>query len=559
MERLRQLISRINTQLSELTVSQRLAIGLCAALVAVSLLSLAQWSKQPEMVPLVTYEFTFEDLSVVEEALRTSNIPYEIVGHSRIFVRSADRHNALRVMNESDALPVGALFDMTTVVMGNNPFQPPQAREQAWTFAKGNELAKIIETSPAVKKASVLLNPTTKRRLGGTTDVPTASVTVTLNRGHEMNQHMVDAFAKLVAGAVAGLKPYNVAITDAGTLRSYHLPSPEDALSFDVLGMIKEREKHFRQKILDKLADIPGVLVAVTVELDMEKKITKKQKHEMAQVKLEKTNTTEQSTSHQPSEAGVQANLGTALTSGRSGQTNSTEETTTENFEPKLSETQTIERVPFGTNKVTATVGIPRSFVVGVFLAQQPEDTEIPKDDDPDYLTFRDAQIERVRTSVELIVMAQDSSDVDVDVYPDMEWTSQGGHHSRSPGNFVSSAETSITSTVQEMTTHYGPQIGMGMLALMSLFMMMRIARKSTDAIQPRRKTSSLPEPEEAILEVGPSTVGQAGISESMLQGKEVDSTTLRYQELGTEVSKMVEEDPEGTAELVRRWLTEPT
>ena len=49
--------------------------------------------------------------------------------------------------------------------------------------------------------------------------------------------------------------------------------------------------------------------------------------------------------------------------------------------------------------------------------------------------------------------------------------------------------------------------------------------------------------------------VGQAEVSESLLTGKEVDAGTLRNQELAREVSKMVEDDPAGTAELLRRWI----
>ena len=68
MERLRQLLSNISAQLSVLTVSQRLAVGLCAALVAGSLLWLLQWSTSPEMVPLVTHDFSYEQLDAAEQA-----------------------------------------------------------------------------------------------------------------------------------------------------------------------------------------------------------------------------------------------------------------------------------------------------------------------------------------------------------------------------------------------------------------------------------------------------------------------------------------------------------
>ena len=90
MERLRQLLIDISAQLSVLTVSQRIAIGLCAALAAGSLLWLLQWSTAPEMVPLLTHEFTYDELDAAEQSLQANDIPHMIRG-TRIYVRSADR------------------------------------------------------------------------------------------------------------------------------------------------------------------------------------------------------------------------------------------------------------------------------------------------------------------------------------------------------------------------------------------------------------------------------------------------------------------------------------
>ena len=69
MERLRQLLTDISVHLGVLTISQRIAIGLCAALAAGSLLWLLQWSTTPEMVPLVMRKFSYEELDAAEQYL----------------------------------------------------------------------------------------------------------------------------------------------------------------------------------------------------------------------------------------------------------------------------------------------------------------------------------------------------------------------------------------------------------------------------------------------------------------------------------------------------------
>ncbi len=559
MERLRQLLINISAQLSVLTISQRIAIGLCAALAAGSLLWLLQWSTAPEMVPLVMREFSYEELDAAEQSLKANGITYSIRG-TRMFVRTADRHNALRLLHTDEALPEGSLFDMASVVEETNPFQSPVAREFAQNYAKGNELAKIIATSPAVKQVSVIVNPTTKRRLGGVTDTPTASVAVTLAQGREMNHRMVEAFAKLVAGAVTGLKPHNVNITDRRTWRSYSVPHPDDEISFDLLSLIKEREEHFRAKILNKLADIPGIQVAVSVELDTNKRVTQNIKHGLPQPRLETGSSTEQSSGAPAAEPGVQANLGTALTAGSGEQTGTTEETTVENFPPQVTQRETVEQIPLTTKKVTAAIGIPRSFIVGVYRVKYPDVTEGPKDDNPQFVAVRNEQVARVKAGVERIVMAGDSDDVEVDVYPDMEWTAEGGLRSRAPGVAGIGPSGDEAFDTIGMVRTYGPQVGLGLLALVSLSMMMRMVRKSSEMMPPHRRFGAEAGDQgegDVPLTVSSGTVGRAEVSETMLTAKEVDPETLRYEELMVEVSEMVRNDPGGAASLVRRWVAD--
>lgn len=558
MDRVRQQFDEILSRLKVLDTSQRIAIGLCAVMVAASLLWLMQWSTQPDMVSLLSHDFSFPELDSAEQALKANGIPYKTYG-SRIFVTAGDRHNALRLLHTANALPEGSLYDMAAVVTDQNPFLAPDAREFAQNYAKGNELAKIIATSPFVKSASVIINPRAKRRLGGTSDMPTASVAVTLQPGAEMSEGTVDGLAKLVSGAVAGLKPHNVYITDTGTGRSFNLPHPDDVASFDVFSMEKKREAHLQSKVMGALAYIPGVRAHVTVEVDTSKRVTQRLKHDSAQPKVESSQSSESGAANGAAEPGVQANLGQSLTAGGNGATNTTEESTVENFEPKLSETETVEQVPFAIKDVTAAVGIPRSFVVGVYQAQFPT-AEKPDDENPDYVKIRDAQVDRVRRSVERIVMAKDPAAIEVTVFPDMEWNIDGSSWSRTPaaGGVVTQAGAESLDPMA-MVRGYGPQVGLSVLALVSLFMMMRIVRSGTALPQAATETPSRPVAleDEPLLAAGSTAVGKAGRSESLLVGREVDDETLRYQELNEEVARLVEADPEGAAELIRRWMDE--
>jgi flagellar biosynthesis/type III secretory pathway M-ring protein FliF/YscJ len=458
-------------------------------------------------------------------------------------------------MYSAGALPEGSLFDMEDVVSEQNPFMAPEAREFAQNYARGNELAKIIASSPHVKTCSVMINPKTKRRLGGHTDVPTASVTVSLVHGSEMSADMVESFAKLIAGAVAGLKPSNVSIVDARTLRSYSVPGEGDTVTFSYMRIIKQRESYLRDKILGKLADIPGVQVAVTVDLDTSKRVTQKIQRDAPQTKSERSKIRESSSSRRPAGPGTVANLGQAITANPTGNSDTNEETLVENYEPQVSQTETIEQMPFARKRVAAAIGIPRSFIAGIFQARFP-DRDPPADDDADFTAIRDEQVARVKTSVERIVMADNPDDVQVDVYPDMDWTVAGGTWNRTPAGVVLAGGGSAEPDTLGMLRTYGPQAGLVVLALVSLLMMSRIAKSAAPSQPPpERASDDYPPSEEPLLTVGSYPVGQAETAGSILTGQEVDGEALRFQELGEEVSSLIKEDPEGAAQLIRRWM----
>src|SRR5688572_16298977 len=98
MDRLRNLSTLIQTRLAQLTLSQRIAIGMCAALIAISFLWLLQWSTIPEMAPLLTRQLSYAELETAEQALRSNGIAFDANG-TTLLVREADRHNALRVLH----------------------------------------------------------------------------------------------------------------------------------------------------------------------------------------------------------------------------------------------------------------------------------------------------------------------------------------------------------------------------------------------------------------------------------------------------------------------------
>jgi len=90
--------------------------------------------------------------------------------------------------------------------------------------------------------------------------------------------------------------------------------------------------------------------------------------------------------------------------------------------------------------------------------------------------------------------------------------------------------------------------------------MMMRIVRGSAEALTgtQSRVDAAAAEEAEQFLSGGAQAVGKASASSGFLIGRELGEEALRAQELNSEVARMVEEDPEGAAELIRRWIEDP-
>jgi flagellar biosynthesis/type III secretory pathway M-ring protein FliF/YscJ len=94
-----------------------------------------------------------------------------------------------------------------------------------------------------------------------------------------------------------------------------------------------------------------------------------------------------------------------------------------------------------------------------------------------------------------------------------------------------------------------------GVLALMSLVMVSMMVKKGTP-MPIVTASAAVPEVEEAVTIGSDETVaGEVGESDQALDGMELDSGTVKAQQMIEQVSTMVKENPDGAANLVKRWL----
>ncbi len=546
MEAIRRVISKINHHLSDLTPSQRLAIGLCVVIIVGSFLWMVRWSAEPEWVRLLEEPMSVDQVATARTVLPEGRI--RIAG-DHILVSPAERHEFFWKLQAAGALPADTSITFEKLIEDDSPFRPESENHFRRRVALQNELAKVIASSAIVRTAEVFITDSSDRRIGRRHTSPTASIQVTLVPGRELDAEMVKACASIVAGAVPGLAIQNISVVDGVTLRTHTPPDPTDSFAQGLLQETMKTEDHLQRKLEEQLSYIPGVRVAVTVQLDPAKKQTRELTYGEPAVAEERTNTSETRSGTRSGESGVGPNVGQSLATGTDVQTSNTDETNTKFHDQSLTSETTTVHLPLQPQRVTASIGIPWSYVAGVVkrlkgLTDEPSVADI----EAQFGT----EANRVRATAKNIVLARVDGDVTVELFPDA-MTIQ-------PDGTVATAGVSVDGGgLPSMIREYGAEGGLAFLAFAGLVMLSRMARRSArEAIRGQAgqaKTGGAVEVEESIYEATPTPVGRASpTATSLLMGKEIDEASLRGGEMARQVSQFVMDNPNAAASLVRRW-----
>ena len=94
MGALQKAMAQVVARLRDINTSQRIALLLGGALVAISLLWLVQWAARPEMVPLLDQDLQADEITQLRGGLEALGERNEVRG-SRVYVRAAANRQAL--------------------------------------------------------------------------------------------------------------------------------------------------------------------------------------------------------------------------------------------------------------------------------------------------------------------------------------------------------------------------------------------------------------------------------------------------------------------------------
>lgn len=571
MSRFRQVLDTVKSNLSKLTVSQKLLIGSLCVVMLMTLFLVQQYTGSPTLSPLLPGLGSEEQQEAIQ-FLDANHIEYQLSRDGQPMVAPERRYSVLAQMNSQGKLPGDKRLLLDELAKEKNSWtRSAQQNKQAEIIAVQNELNRIISQMDGVRSASVLMDIPASRSLGEPSRAPTAAVTVFTDGG--MSRSMIDAIAHLVAGSRSGLAVDRVRVID-GTTRQQFRARDESALSASTY---EERqiavEDRTQRKVSDLLSSyIPGVVVAVHAIVENSQRTSETSevlpegKGTTSVLVHEVANETRTSEAARGAEPGVRANTGADISGSSAGGAGSQQTETESSFEAEFGRAVERRVTPGGFPiKINAVVNIPRPYFEEIWRRRQATSAASPAGAAPDAAapaspsdtdqTFQQIQkdeIARIRAEVEKLIDTTHAENtvkgqVEVSMIPTMP--DLGGAGGPSSAGLLNLGGGEVLALGDLIRT-----IGLGGLALMSLGLVVMTALKAN-------KREQLPSASELVgvppaLEPNADLVGEAGAADPVLAGIELTEDDMKLRKVAEQVQAMVKERPADAAAIIGRWVT---
>lgn len=257
----------------QLGLNQRVSLIVASVVVAGGMIALVIWSRRPEM-QLLYAGLDEKDSSAIISQLQSQNIPYQITSGGGAVLVPADQVHKLRMELAGKGIPSGEGVGFEIFDKGQFGLSDFVQRTNYLRALQG-ELARTISQLAGVRGARVMIvQPESRLLLTEQGVKPTASVFVDLGGGRlELDQ--VNAIRHLVANAVQGLTPDQVAVVDnRGRVLSEELrQDPTLGTASSQMRYKQQVEEYLSKKVETMLAQVIGpgqAVVRVSATIDNE-------------------------------------------------------------------------------------------------------------------------------------------------------------------------------------------------------------------------------------------------------------------------------------------------
>lgn len=564
MDFLKNQFQRIQQQLSGLTATQKMLTGALVAIMVMTLLYWGRYAGTADMEPLFDQTLSAGDLGGVQRHLALRGVKFTTGSGGQLMVPADKKIEILADLAFAKALPRSVESGFEQMLVKLSPWASATERDAVYNRAKEITCGRLIACFPDVESADVVIDPTRKREIGmaGGGIEPSATVNIAMSEsvGEAKRRQVADAAASVIVGSQAGMKTDRIKVIVNGRgvrLSTSNADSATASLGGDPEELFNRRlqvEQSMEKSIADLFA-IEGLRVKVAAKINNSFVASEEDKVDPKTVIVkpvkEETHTLESGVGAAPGEPGAVPNVGEqnsinapleiGASSGGGG--TGTKETTEKNENVVISSrTKTSTRTAAGEASVTsASVRVPHSHFVSAFrqwkrlaAGTQPDDQALQD--------FIKSELDSFREQVRASAGMNPDAVVSVNDYFD----------AAPPEGSLAAVPQTATMSIPVTIGKYGREIALSGLALVSLFMVSMMVKKSAPApIAIAPTTISGPPP----LMVGEAVAGEAAEGGSMLDGMELDEDAVKTEQMLDQVSTLVKENPDGAAALVKRWL----
>ena len=337
---------------------RRVIVMVATAAMMISVLAMARMTGSPTLA-LLYAGLENGAAGEVVEALEQRGVPYEVRGGA-IFVPELQR-DALRMTLASEGLPANSTkgYELLDGLSGFGTTS--QMFDAAYWRAKEGELARTIVASPYIATARVhIANSSANPFQRDVT--PTASVSVT-SAGEVLSAAQARALKYLVASAVPGLVPENVAVIDGkGGLIGAEDERGSGPTTEDKAAQMRDRV----QRLVEARVGQGNAVVELSLDTVTESETIRQRQFDPEGRVVISTDTSEDTSTSQDSGGGdvtVASNLPAGQAGGGGDSSSSQSSETRERVNYEVSETmREVTRVPGAIKRLTVAVLVNGSY-----------------------------------------------------------------------------------------------------------------------------------------------------------------------------------------------------
>lgn len=537
LNRLNQYTNNIKELWNKLSLNQKVLIAGAVLLIVVALSMVIFGRDNTGGYEALYTDLTEKDAAAIVEKLEEDKISYKLVDNGTTILVPSEHKYKTRLNLASQNLPHG---EAGLELFLESSFGETQTDKRVkYQSALQGELARTIQSLDKVKAAKVNLALPEESLFTENEELPKASVVIRTQDSESLTSKEVQAIINLVANSVDRLTTDNVVVVDQnGTLLSDNLALTQTNTTEQLqlqMAMKKQYEKEKEnaiQSMLDKTLGKDNAVVRVNAELNFDDKeqIDERYTHDPEGPFIRSEQSSRESTSNvdtpQLNIPGTDNNIPQYQEIvGQGGESSSSRSDKTTNYE--LNRTETVTRFAQGDVKydyLTVSVLVNNAAAANANIGRSEEE-----------------RIDKIRSIVATACgLREDRTQDNVSLQDNISVAFIDFYVEPEP-------EPEPLTGLQSILSSPLTPILFGVLGLIIVLLVFLLIRRSQQ------------EDEIITEEDGFETVVEEEIKLEDLIDKSLTPEEKEKQKIKAEVEKLIDENPESAAQVVRIWLAEDT